>query len=245
MKNSIEIVRALEAFHNNPQAKMAFAKIIEDANKGQIHSLNEHTKCMILAMLTANRNNKRLEEHLDELDEVLFHYDAEKLKEADPDALKESVCGIKCGNISIRKQMKALNHNISFLQKLESEHGSLDEYYHSVSKYELVKILSSNLHQMGKPLVSEYLPRIGIDVPKPDKHLRLILGSKRLGFSNRKKASINECFEIISEFSKDTSEYEKYIDYLIWAYCAEGEKNICGENPRCDQCVIKQYCNKE
>ncbi len=245
MEKTVEIVMALEAFINNPQAKEAFSKIIEEANEGKTHSLKEHTKCMILAMLTSNRNNSKLEAHLDELDEVFFHYDPIAIRDADPKKLKEAVCSIRCGNRSIEKQMKALNHNISFLQELNNKHGSLDAFYRSVSKYELVKKLSANLIQMGKPLVSEYLPRVGIDLPKPDVHLRRILGSERLGFSDRPKATINECYEIISEFSKDTSEYEKYIDYLIWTYCAEGEKNICGENPHCDICVIKQFCNKE
>lgn len=34
------------------------------------------------------------------------------------------------------------------------------------------------------------------------------------------------------------------IDYLFWCYCAEEKAEICGKNPKCDKCVIKEFCNR-
>lgn len=139
--------------------------------------------------------------------------------------------------------MYALKHNISYLQQIHQEHGSIDAYYHSMTKYDLVKTLDNNLKEMSAPLISEYLPGVGIDLPKPDRHIQRILGSERLGFSSRKMASIQECYDIIHDFSVASSEHERYIDVILWSYCAEGEKNICCANPQCEKCVISEYCN--
>ena len=198
---------------------------------------------MILAMLTANRPYEPIKQHLSQLESIFMNYDADKLKNADPEQLIKSVKSIRCGNMRIKFQMYALKHNISYLQQIHQEHGSIDAYYHSMTKYDLVKTLDNNLKEMSAPLISEYLPGVGIDLPKPDRHIQRILGSERLGFSSRKMASIQECYDIIHDFSVASSEHERYIDVILWSYCAEGEKNICCANPQCEKCVISEYCN--
>ena len=32
-------------------------------------------------------------------------------------------------------------------------------------------------------------------------------------------------------------------DFTAFGFCAEGEKNICCVSPRCEKCVISEYCN--
>ena len=243
MKEYIKIVKALELQHNNPQTKKEIDDNMKAADNGIVHTITDHITCMILAMLTANRVYEQIKQHLAELEVVFMHYDADKLMEADPEQLIQSVKNIRCGNMRIKYQMHVLKHNISYLQHIQHEYGSIDIYYHSMNKYDLVKTLSKNLKEMGAPLISEYLPGVGIDLPKPDKHIRRILGSDRLGFSQRKIASIKESYDIIHSFAAATSEHERYIDVLLWAYCAEGEKNICSANPQCEKCVISEYCN--
>ena len=243
MRDYFKILKALELQHNNPQTKKKIDENMNAADNGTIHSITDHVTCMILAMLTANRVYEQIKQHLDKLEVVFMHYDANKLTNVDPEQLIQSVKNIRCGNRRIKFQMYALKHNIAYLQNLQHEHGSIDAYYHSMNKYELVKTLDKNLKEMGPPLISEYLPGIGIDIPKPDTHIRRILGSERLGFSHRKIASIQETYDIIHEFAAATSEHERYIDVLLWAYCAEGEKNICSANPQCEKCVIREYCN--
>ena len=243
MNNYSKIFKALESQHNNPLTKQEIDDNMKAADNGEVHSITDHITCMILAMLTANRVYEQIKQHLGELEVVFMHYDADKLTNANPEQLIQSVKSIRCGNMRIKFQMYALKNNISYLQRIQHAYGSIDAYYRSMNKYDLVKTLSTNLKEMGAPLISEYLPGVGIDLPKPDKHIRRILGSERLGFSRRKTASIQECYNIIHDFSVATSEHERYIDVVLWAYCAEGEKNICSANPQCEKCVISEYCN--
>ena len=243
MKEYVKIIKALELQHNNPQTKKGIDKTMADSDNGKIRSISEHVACMILAMLTANRPYEPIKQHLSQLENIFMNYDADKLMNADPEQLIKSVKSIRCGNMRIKFQMYALKHNISYLRQMQQEHGSIDAYYHSMTKYDLVKTLDNNLKEMSATLISEYLPSVGIDLPKPDRHIQRILGSERLGFSSRKMASIQGCYEVIHDFAVATSEHERYIDVILWSYCAEGEKNICCASPRCEKCVISEYCN--
>ena len=226
MKEYVKIIKALELQHNNPQTKKGIDKTMADSDNGKIRSISEHVACMILAMLTANRPYEPIKQHLSQLENIFMNYDADKLMNADPEQLIKSVKSIRCGNMRIKFQMYALKHNISYLRQMQQEHGSIDAYYHSMTKYDLVKTLDNNLKEMSATLISEYLPSVGIDLPKPDRHIQRILGSERLGFSSRKMASIQECYEVIHDFAVATSEHERYIDVILWSYCAEGEEYL-------------------
>lgn len=100
------------------------------------------------------------------------------------------------------------------------------------------------LKQFGAALVWEYLRNVGVDGAKPDVHMKQILGALRLGVSNSEDASDDEVIDTIEQLSKETGLWMAQIDYLFWAYCATGYGEICTANPRCDKCVIKEYCNK-
>lgn len=244
MNRENAILRGIESIGDYTQAKKDFSERIIFGQKEEKHTINEHIRSMILAMLTAGRIYEGIKNNLDELDKVFMQYDPEYLKNENPEKLIENVKKIKCGNRRIKPQMYALKDNIVFFQKIEKQYGNIDSFYHTMEKHNLVCFLSCNLKELGQPLVSEYLPGVGWDVPKPDVHLKRILGKNRLGFSNNENATIQETYDIISNISDITGEYEKYIDYLFWSFCAEGEKNICGKQPKCDICPISQYCNK-
>ena len=243
MNKGVEILRALEKYYNNPKTKEEFDEQFKPYNPQKPYTLSDHIRCMILAMLSANRPWGPIEAHLKELDEIFFHYDAKKLKAADPEELASKVKAIRCGNRNILKQMQALKHNIEFLEKIQKEHGSIDEYYRSMTKYKLVTLLNVNFKQLGATLISEYLPGVGIDLPKPDVHIRRFLGKERLGFSKYSPARCEDCYSIISEIAKESGEHERYIDYLFWAYCAVDREHICSSEPDCSRCIIKQFCN--
>lgn len=72
------------------------------------------------------------------------------------------------------------------------------------------------------------------------------LGNKRLGNS---KSEISTPVETIKQgklISEQTGKTLPEIDSLIWMYCADGYGTICTAKPKCDICVIKNYCkNKE
>ena len=139
MKEYVKIIKALELQHNNPQTKKGIDKTMADSDNGKIRSISEHVACMILAMLTANRPYEPIKQHLSQLENIFMNYDADKLMNADPEQLIKSVKSIRCGNMRIKFQMYALKHNISYLRQMQQEHGSIDAYYHSMTKETLIK----------------------------------------------------------------------------------------------------------
>jgi len=101
------------------------------------------------------------------------------------------------------------------------------------------------------PLVCEYMRNVGIDVPKPDRHILRILSSERLGFSKFPEKSESESykkdiFEIFDKLHEITGKTRIEIDYLLWFYCADGHAEFCTEKPKenCEKCIIRYYCNK-
>lgn len=213
--------------------------------------LKEHIEGMIMAMLTAGRPWKYIDniEMKEKINKVFNDYDAETLINANPEILEQNIRDIKAGNRRISQQMKALKYDVENLQTYEDENESIDKLYMNIgSSYKVAKFIDKNFREIGIPLACEYLANIGYDIPKPDSHLRRLFGSKRLGYSKKENATIKEVFDIIDDFSAKLSAADnpmcrKSIDYLLWLYCAEGYGEVCGEDADCEKCVIKAYCN--
>ena len=91
------------------------------------------------------------------------------------------------------------------LQEWEHTYDSVDNYYQQYIDRDnerkglvapgisLIKTLSqqdslNKLKQMDVALVCEYLKNVGYDFPKPDTHIRRILGRDILGFSTSREA---------------------------------------------------------
>lgn len=147
--------------------------------------------------------------------------------------------------------------NIKKLKKWD-EQGGIDHYYkqfidENVTLPQLIKTLSESgkdnenkMAQMGVPLVCEYLRNVGYDIPKPDRHIRRILGRDILAFSNREEATEKEVFAIVHEL-KEMLGYKRMaeVDYILWSYCADGYGQICTKrNPCCEECKICGHCNR-
>lgn len=94
----------------------------------------------------------------------------------------------------------------------------------------------------GVALVCEYLRNVGIDIVKPDLHIKRIIGTDRLNLIQSKSD-----YKIIEEFKRLSAEIgvsQVEMDYLLWNYCSKGYGEICTAKPKCCECVIKEYCNK-
>ena len=55
MNKGVEILRALEKYYNNPKTKEEFDEQFKPYNPQKPYTLSDHIRCMILAMLSANR----------------------------------------------------------------------------------------------------------------------------------------------------------------------------------------------
>ena len=76
---------------------------------------------MIYALLTNQTKWIRIEPHLEEIRELFFDYDPEKILKTDPTKLSNGLFRLKCGNMSTKAQMLVLVDNIRTLYRIEEE----------------------------------------------------------------------------------------------------------------------------
>ena len=221
---------------------------IREGEGGKKFTISDHIKAMVYSLMTNQTVWNRIVPYLDTIDNIFHDYDPEYIKSADPDGLAEDIFKIKCGNMSTRKQMRALKGNIEVLEKIEKEYGSVDNYVTGLSPDIVVKSLSKpnsgyKLEMMGEALVWEYLRNVGVDGVKPDTHVRRFLGGNRMGEPLvATPASIEDVYRQVEILSEETGLLKAEIDNLIWSFCAEGYGEICTVKPHCDRCPIRSKC---
>lgn len=232
-----------------------YSKIIEDfgqveaaekREKGYEFTFNEHLKALIYSMLSNRRKWADIVDKLPLIEAIFFNFDPDKLEKCDTEALIDKIREIKCGNMSIYKQIDALPHNIRQLKKIEKEFGSLDTFVIHKSLEEIVKLLSDGkseykIKQMGDALALEYLKSVGIRGMKPDVHILRICGPERLDIITAKDTQTQ--LEEFKNFAESVNVSETYLDNLIWIFGAKGYGEICTANPKCDKCELTNYCN--
>ncbi len=219
--------------------------VVSQREKGRKFSFEDHLRALIYALLTNQRKWSDVEPKLDKIDELFFHYDADRILTYNGEYFENGIRQLRCGNISIKLQMANLNANILTLKKIEKDYGSLDAYVTSNKLDVIVRELSSGRYKLkgiGPALAWEYLRNVGIDGAKPDTHLKRFIGSKRMGVSDNIEASDEEVLSEVKRLSAITGLSRFDIDYAIWVYCADGKEQICTSSPSCDKCVVKDYC---
>lgn len=237
---------------------------IDKRNSGGVFSTCDHIRAMVYSMLSSGIVWDRVAPYIDEttkrlapIDEAFFQYDPQRLLQCAPEQLSEKIQTLRCGSQYTAKQMQALIHvNIPKLLEIEGRYGSVDKFYEMVITEDptlktLVQTLSAphsdyKLAQMGEALVAEYLKNVGQDIAKPDRHIRRILGSGALGCSAHEAAPIFETFDIVAEIAKKLDKAAAEVDYILWAYCANGYGEICtAKNPKCHICVANKWCKRQ
>lgn len=217
--------------------------------KGKVFTTEEHLQGMIYSLLSAQTVWANIERNFANIDKLFFNYDKEEIKRHEYTYFVKGLQRLGCGSRLTNAQMKALHENINTVERIIDEYGSMDAFVISRPTREIVSLLSGSgskykLKQFGPALTWEYLRNVGVDGAKPDVHMKRILGAERLGVSNKVDASDNEVLDSIEELSKETGYWMAQIDYLFWCYCATDKGEICTANPRCDKCVIRDYCKK-
>lgn len=225
-------------------------ELVKARKKEKKFTLQEHIRAMILSFLSNQRKWKDIEQNITKIDKIFFDYIPEKIEEHTAEYFEKSLKNIKCGNRRIKKQMQAMFCNIELFKKITHEFDSVDDFITSQPTiYEvLMKFTKSTsnykLKEMGIGLCSEYLRNVGVDLVKPDTHLRRFLGNARMGKSKKRIATAKEVFEQVELLMQETGRSAVEIDNLIWSYCADGYGAICVANPNCEKCCINKYCNK-
>lgn len=247
-KNTVYKIR--DYLKNNHIADISGNKSKMDLRaKGKPFTIQEHIEGMILALISGQNKWYRVERQLDNIKKLFFNYEPDEILKHEGDYYYKGLRVLGANGRFAERQMAEVGHNVCVLKDIEADHGSVDAFLTSQPVDRIVKALSDGkskykLNQMSIALVCEYLRNVGIDTAKPDEHMRRMLGAERLGVSLKKDASESE---VISEFyrlSKETGMWAADLDYLFWCYCAEEKAEICGKNPRCEKCVIRDECHK-
>lgn len=225
--------------------------ILEAVNarkKGKSFSFEEHLKGFVYAQLSALVSWKKIKDNQTKLDEVFCNFDRLQLKEKSADVLIEEVTALKCHNpYTTKNQMHSLKANIETFEKIEQEYGSLEKFITHSTPSNIIKLLADSnstykLKYAGVALVCEYLRNVGMDIIKPDVHIKRIASAERLNLVTAKND-----YKIIDEFQELAQEIgisQVKMDYLLWNYCSKGYGEICIATPKCNECIIRSFCNK-
>jgi len=187
-----QIERMLSDLGINPDAlvqRFGQERARAERRAGKTFNLEQHIEAMVFAQLSSERPWGHIEQSREALRQIFFRWNPGDLQSADPQRLENAVKAIKCGNRRLRFQMKALAHNICKLRSIQDRFGTLDAFLDHDPPHVVVDLLSIHgseykLHEIGEALAYEYLKNVGVDCAKPDRHLRRLLGSARLGYSS-------------------------------------------------------------
>ncbi len=222
---------------------------LEDRKNGKICTFSEHLRGFIYAQLSALVSWKKIKSNLENIDNIFCQFDVEKLKLKSAEDLIAEITEIKCNNpYTTKNQMRSLKANIETFEKIEKDFSSIDNFITCHSPKDAIKLLTDTnstykLKYSGVALVCEYLRNMGMDIVKPDVHLKRILAPDRLNL-----VSLNSDYAVIEkckQLSYEIGISQIKIDYLLWNYCAKGYGEVCTKKPKCEKCVIREYCKKE
>ena len=236
---------------------------IDRRARGDTFSINEHIRAMVYSMLSSGISWDRVESLTDLktgkillLDEWFHQYDPDFLTTCDPITLRDGMKELHLASQYTMKQMTALvKINIPKLKEIKQKSKDIDVYYRQFISSNgnttcLIKQLSSlespnKFVQMGVALTAEYLRNIGYDLAKPDRHICKILGRDYLGFSENQDVPTYEVIDIVSDLAAELKKSAAEIDYILWAYCADGFGEVCTKNnPKCKRCIVNTFCSK-
>lgn len=240
-------------------------KQIDKRNAGGKFTLQNHLRAMVYSMLSSGTSWDRVARDIDPdtkciipVDDIFFRYDTEKLSKCTPEQLRDKIKEINGATQSTLKQMEALlSDNIPKLLMIEKEYRAIDAYYQQYIETDktlksLVTALSASdskdkMVQMDIALVCEYLRNVGHDIPKPDRHIRRILGSEYLALSDTPTVPEFEAFDLVVELAEIMNKPVAEVDYILWSYCAKGYGEVCKKTDfpcENEKCVAKSHCKK-
>ena len=224
-----------------------FPELIKERSSGRHFPISDHLRALVYAQLSANTKWSRIVPHLHEIDCLFSDYDVTDVLNHDAGYYISGIKALKCGSRCTNDQMKHLHTNIQTMQAIEREYGSMDAFVTSDAPETIVRDLSAGTHKLlyvGPALAWEYLRNVGIDGVKPDIHVCRFLSAKRSGLSDSETVTTDEAVKIVRDISETLQMPMVEIDSIIWSFCASGYGEICTAEPKCDQCVIRDFCKK-
>ena len=215
--------------------------------KGKKYTFEEHLKALIISLLSNHRwGDNNIRENMDAIDEIFHNYNKNYLKVVDPCILVNKLRMIHCTNPMINNQMKALSKNIMVLEKIEKDYGSLDNFVNKETPNDIANMFNDGKYKMmqvGRAFAYDYLKRVGVNTCKKSSQLERLFGSHRLGVVENANATEQQVLNIIKKIAKLNNCDEIVVESIIQQFCLLRSANICGENPNCERCKIRNYCH--
>lgn len=227
---------------------LTILEAVEQRKNGKSFSFEEHLRGFVYAQLSALVSWKKIKDNQMKLNEIFCNFDRQQLKEKSAEDLINEITAIKCHNpYTTKNQMRSLKANIETFERIEQDFGSLEKFITHSTPSNIIKLLADSnstykIKYMGVSSACEYVRNVGIDIIKPDVHIKRIASADRLNLVTAKSD-----YKIIDEFqelSKQIGIRQAKMDYLLWNYCSKGYGEICTATPKCNECVIRKYCQK-
>ena len=220
---------------------------VKSRKKGKKYTFEEHLKALIISLLSNHRwGDNNIRENMDAIDEIFHNYNKNYLKVVDPSILVNKLRKIHCTNPMINNQMKALFKNIMVLERIEKDYGSLDNFVNKEMPNDIANMFNDGKYKMiqvGRAFAYDYLKRVGVNTCKKSVQLERLFGSHRLGVVENPNATEQQVLNIIKKIAKLNNCDEIVVESIIQQFCLLRSANICGENPNCERCKIRNYCH--
>lgn len=220
--------------------------IMKKRTKGKKFSFNDHLRCLTMSLLNNHRwGDKNVKDNIKIIEDIFHNFDKEYLKNVNPEIIMNRLKDIHCSNTSIYSQLKSMSYNISVLEKIEKEYGSLDNYILNNDYISVVCSLSRGNYKLiniGEANILDYLRLVGVDSCKSTKQLRRLFGSLRLGIVGSEYASAGQVISIIKKLSCMSQLNEFETELILQQFSLTTASNICGETPNCNNCKLKEFC---
>ena len=225
---------------------LTILEAVKQRKNGKSFSFEEHLRGFVYAQLSALVSWKKIRENQPKLNDIFCNFDRQHLKEKSSEDLINEITAIKCHNpYTTKNQMRSLKANIETFERIEQDFESLEKFITHSTPATIIKLLADSnstykIKYMGVPIACEYVRNVGIDIIKPDVHIKRIAAADRLNLVTAKND-----YKIIDEFQELTQKIgisQVKMDYLLWNYCSKGYGEICTATPKCDVCVIKRFC---
>lgn len=221
--------------------------IVDLRKNGKIFKFEEHIEAIILSQLSNHRwGDVTIKENKQQIRNIFKEYDKEYLKQINANVLAKQLIDMNCGNASIYRQMESLSYNITILEKIEKDYGSLDDFVSSDNTNTLANMLYDGrykMKQIGKAFALDYFKKVGINTCKSDIQINRIFGSNRLALVNKANATAIQTMGLIKEIAKVNNMQELEVDSLLCQFCLPRGANICTADPNCSKCKLKNKCN--
>lgn len=224
-----------------------YINIINQRKNGKEFSFKEHLEALIISLLSNHKwGDSNIIANKDNIKKIFNNYNKSFFEKLDVEDVVKKLKKIHCTNPMIQKQIKSLPYNVEILKNIEKKYGTLDNFVLNNKPNEIANAFYDGQYKMGqvgKAFALDYLRRVGINTCKSSVQLERLFGSGRLGVVESNKATSSEVICIIKKISKLNNISELEVELILQYFCLSRCADICGDNPKCYKCCLRNICN--